>query len=177
MDFIIGKSKILLTNDIIKNDIFNDVTKTLSAAIIFLVALGFVIFTFVIYFKDKKERDKVTVIILLIALIAVSIQFCRYSYKSAIMIYAYNNNWYVETDTIIISKTETLTSYDTGGNGMRTKHFVYLEKYGKIELSGFIENFYSRHSGDSVYIILYKGIFGDTYAFSTIYPLKEYEYN
>ena len=159
-----------LTNEIIIKN-FNTSTPFFKLALIFF-GVAFLIFCIVYFIKFKRKKTKSEKKDILIGIVIIFLLIGIPVFKGLVKYNAINyslknNSWYVEIDTI----ERTKSSSDGDGN---TSYYVYLTEHGKVSVSSNI--YHSISKGDSVYVVIVKGIFGLTYTTNQIYPTSKYIY-
>ena len=134
---------------------------------IILLYIGIILFTLsvvcFIFFKLKHSSNSkifysVGMIIFSLFLI-MRYDTINYSLK--------NNSWYVETDTVVRTKA-------TQQESNITSYSIYLKNHGIF--SGTKNDYHEFSNGDSVYLVIAKGRFGNTIPI-TIYSTQKYIYN
>ena len=137
---------------------------TFGAIFLILIFIGFIVF---ITEKNTIKKNTTKILIILITLIFPLLYYLlKYSTTSYSI---KNNSWYVVTDSIeqIQIKPSKKSS--------RNSYYVYLKENGKVSAN---RSQYSNwiFEGDSVYVIIVKGRFSETFVATPLYPTKEYLY-
>ena len=127
------------------------------------------IIVFIDHFTGQKQKAKMLLIFHLFLLFPIFYFLFNHLYVQ----YAIkNHNYYVEIDYIEDFNFKhrqyrlSSRSYDS--------YYVILKEHGKVKISKSL--YFSLNKDDSVYVVIIKGLFKETYATFPIYPTENYIY-
>lgn len=128
-----------------------------------------IIIVFVQHFIGKKEKAKMLLVFNLFLVFPMFYFLFNHCY---IQYAIKNDNYYVAIDYI-----EDLNSNHRRyrmSSQSSDSYYVILKEHGKVKISRAL--YFSLNKDDSVYVVIIKGLFKETYATFPIYPTENYIY-